>query len=59
MGCLDCMDVAVGLVRADRKVVQKSVSFLKRSMLTVRFSRYGQCGRPLCVVVLPSYFDAI
>ena len=32
---IDCTDLAVGQAQADRKVGQKSVSFLKRSVSTV------------------------
>ena len=39
----DCADVEVGQAQADQKVVQKSVYFAKRSVLTVRLLR---CVRP-------------
>ena len=32
---IDCADVVVGQAQADRKVGQKSISFLKRSVSTV------------------------
>ena len=32
---IDCSDLAVGQAQADQKVVQKSVYFAKRSVLTV------------------------
>ena len=37
---IDCMDLAVGWAQADRKVGQKGVSFLKRSVSTAHFWQF-------------------
>ena len=43
---IDCMDLAVGRAQANRKVGQKSISFLKRSVSTVRFWQFVRQANP-------------
>ena len=37
---IDCVDLAVGQAQADQKVRQKGISFLKRSVSTIRFWQF-------------------
>ena len=43
---IDCSDLAVGQAQADRKAIQKSVSFAKRSVSTVRLWQFIQQADP-------------
>ena len=43
---IDCSDLAVGRSQADRKAVQKSVYFAKRSVSTVRLWQFVQQADP-------------
>ena len=54
MDHLDCLDRAVGRVKADQKVIQKSVSFAKRNVSTILLVRLG---RLLGAVVLYLIFN--
>ena len=44
---IDCTDLAVGRAQADRKIGQKGISFLKRSVSTVRFLRFVRQANPM------------
>ena len=43
---IDCTDLAVGWAQANQKVIQKSVYFAKRSVLTVRLWQFVQQADP-------------
>ena len=43
---IDCSDLAVGQAQADQKIIQKSVSFMKRSVSTIRFWQFVQQADP-------------
>ena len=43
---IDCSDLAVGQAQADQKVIQKSVSFVKRSVSTIQLWRFVRQADP-------------
>ena len=43
---IDCSDLAVGRAHADRKAIQKSVYFTKRSVSTIRLWRFVRQADP-------------
>ena len=49
---IDCSDLAVGWAQADRKVVQKSVYFAKRSVSTVRLWQFIRQADPTELVLI-------